>query len=240
MNFIYSITDCRGLSAEVLKDAGLYGTVKDPPKITHRGSEIGPAGKRCILFWAEGPADKLHFKPAEQVWSESNNGKFHIGYYADDPPTESQLARKDQIAGHRVENSDGQKWLIPTARIFPAGTRLPETLLLGPDNKVYTRPIAKYAEFSRRAEVLWNDFKKQLGWAEGEQELSYADEMLLVIEAISFNYHVGADEINALELLNTKNFEKIIHAIVDIPTLNAKLEEMGEQKKNSQATCSGG
>ena len=238
MNFIYAVSGCPVLSAEVLKDAGLYGIIKDPAKITQRGSEIGPAGGKCILFWAEGPADKLVFKPELQVWNKSNNGKFQIGYYTDSPPTEKELARKDQIDGHFVENEDGQKWRIPMARIFPAGTRLPETLLLGPDNKVYTKPIAKYAEFSRRAEVLWEDFKKQLGWVEGEQELDYSDEMLLVIEALSFNYHVGVDEINAMELLNTKNFEKIIHAIVDVPTLNTKLKEMSPGKKKTSPVTS--
>ena len=200
-----------------------------------RGHTAGPGGGSCVLVADERIGSKnLQYAPAEQTWVRSLDDKFWLGFYNDRPPTEADLKRELQVDGHLVELTSGQKWRIPLARVFPAGTRLPQSMIMGPNGQVQFEIEPGFIEFSGKAEQLWDDFLIQLKWAEGPEKLTKDDEWWLVTEALKLNYHVGADEVNALKLLSTRNFEEVIYAIVDVPTLRKFMAEMNE-KKNLEA-----
>ena len=229
MQFIYAIDGCSSISAKTLETAGLKGIIRLPE--VSRGHTAGPGGVGCVLVADKRLGSKnLQFIPAEQTWARSLNDKFWIGFYTDSPPAEAELKRDMQIDGHPVELQPGNKWRIPLARVFPAGTRLPQSMIMVAGGQVQFEIEPGFIEFSKKAERLWDDFLIQIKWAKGEEKLSKEDAWWLVTEALKLNYHVGADEVNALKLLSTRNFEQVICAIVDVPTLYKFMAEMNEKK----------
>jgi len=241
--FIYAIEDVKMVSSRQLEDAGLGG-IFDKVEIAQRYSAAGPGGKECVLFAAADIDVKLlYFKPNEQTWKKSINGKFHVGFYKDSPPTEKTLRRKKQLAGHEIELADpcqqqagagGEKWLVPVARIITGGSALPQSLILGKDGEVVTEALPKYARFSSKVEKLWEDFQCENNWKEGQPKLTVKERMELAIEALAWNYKVGADEVNLLKLITTENLSEIIAAVIDVPTLIEVSKQMKDEKKNTE------
>ena len=230
--FIYAIENVKMVGSLQLEEAGLTSIFSEV-EISQRYSTAGPGGGECVLLMRAGEDTKLlYFKPKEQHWDRSLNEKYWLGFYEKNRPTPEILARENQINGHEVE-LNGQKWRLPLARMFPEGTMLPETLLLGRDGKIIKESIPRYAEFSRKAETLWEDLQKILGWMEGKRKLTEEEKWSLIVEALSFNYHVGPDEINALKLISTANLINIYGAIVDLPSIISMGEEMAEARKKT-------
>ena len=247
MQFIYAIEGVASINAARLAECGLNKIIRDPsrvmqaPSATPGGAGEG-TGSGCIF--ASGRDDeRLRYEPDKQTWSKSINekgGGYWVGFYTDNPPTAADLARDEQIDGHKVKLSDGSEWLVPMARCFPVGTKLPETLILTKEG-LGSRPIAKYAQFSRRAQRMWNSVLHQIGVFEGELDevIDARDEWILAAEALGLNYYVSAAEINALELLTTTNLAEIVMAVVDMPTYRKWLAEQVDEKKNSLVTSEG-
>lgn len=218
MQFLYFIPGVPVVSEKTLKDTGLIDVISH--NYEHRTiSANGPDGLSGVIFWTQpqGSADLL-YKPDKQSWIKSNNGRFYLGYYKDSRPSEQELGRERQIDGHKVTLSDGSQWLVPMARVFPRGTKLPGSLILGPDDEVYTEPLEKYVEFSNLAEDLWHDISVRLKFVDGTETMSIADELKLAHKALNINYHIGADEINLLRLMTTENQQDVELAVVDGPS----------------------
>ncbi|MDD5327415.1 MAG: hypothetical protein PHY02_06325 [Phycisphaerae bacterium] len=230
--FLYAIPNDSGLiNEQKIKEAGLMNIFGDiMPNFSQRDIEPGPGGMKGALICIGSDVSQLYYKPNEQTWQQSLNGKYWVGIINNSVPGEQFLRRYKQLNGHEVELK-GEKWLIPLARMFPEGTMLPQTLLIGAGGKVIKETIPQYAEFSRKAETLWEDIQKILGWMEGERKLTEEEKMGLVVDAMAFNYHVAAEEINALKLITTANLFEIYGAIVDLPTIKLLGEEIAAQKK---------
>lgn len=217
--------------AEIIKNADY----------SQRGTAQGPGGGDCMLVCIGGDTKQLYFKPKEQNWTESMNGQYRVGFTNDNKPTEEILRRKKQLAGHEVEMGDSGKWLVPVARIIGGGSMLPASLVLGKKGEVVREELPQYAQFSAKAEGLWEDFRVENKWKKGEIKLTVAKRMTLAAEALAWNYHIGTEEINLLKLITTQNLGEIMAAIIDVPTLVKVSEEMENQKKNAgDAETSGG
>jgi len=228
--FIYAIDAAKGDLQKALEEAGLNDLIG---REASRGSSIGPGGRQCTLLCIGPESKEIYYKPGEQKWAKSLNGKFHIGWYIDRPPTTTELQRPEQIAGHIVK-IDGQEWRIPLARIFPEGTMLPQSLLMGPDGRLIKEIIPKYAEFSARTEKLWKYVSYLTGLSDEAVEITAEELWLTAAEALGLNYYVGADEINALKLLTTANMQKIFEAVVDLPTILKAIEDMTAAQKKTE------
>lgn len=230
-NFIYAIENVKIVSSLQLDEAGLTG-IFDKVEISQRYSTIGPGGKECVLLMGAGKDTKLlYFRPKEQNWQKSMNGKYWLGFYTDDRPTERDLRRKRQLAGHEIELADGDRWLIPTARMLSGGSTLPQSLILGKNGEVLTEELSEYAQFSSKVGQLWEDFQCENKWKEGELKLTVTERMRLAIEALAWNYHIGVDEANLLKLITTQNISEILAAIIDVPTLIRVSEEVQAEKR---------
>lgn len=224
-DFIYAIENVKTVTARQLEDAGLAG-IFGKVEISQRYSTAGPGGE-CVLFAsADIDVKLLHFsirspkdKPDEQTWKKGINGKYHIGFYNGSPPTERILQRKKQLAGHEVELADGNKWLVPVARIITGKSALPQSLILGKNGEVFTEALPKYTQFSSKVEKLWEDFSSEIEGEKKQPKLTFKEQLQLAVEALAFNYRVGMDEVNILKLFTTQNFGEVLAAIIDIPTL---------------------
>ena len=230
-NFIYAIENVKMVGPSQLEEAGLNGIFET--EISQRYSAAGPAGECVLLAAADIDVKLLHYKPDEQTWKKSIDGKFHIGLYKGRPPTEQNLQRKKQLAGHEIELADATKWLVPVARIITGGTALPQSLILGKNGEVFTEALPKYARFSAKVEKLWEDFQCENNWKQGRPKLSITERMEFAIEALGFNYKVGPNEVNLLKLITTENLSEILAAIIDLPTILEVSKQMADEKKNT-------
>ena len=231
--FIYAI----GGKKPDLEGAGLAAFF-DGAIVSQRGCMTGPGGRPCTLLSIGTESKELYYKPDEQIWNKSLNGKYHIGFYTDRPPQAAELQRPEQIAGHEVTLND-QKWRIPLARIFPEGTMLPQSLLMGPDGKLISKIIPKYAEFSARSEKLWKYVAFLTGLADEQASITEEELWLTAAEALDLNYYVGPDEINAMQLLTTANMRQIFEAVVDMPTILKVMEDIAEAQKKTDEGAEG-
>lgn len=230
--FLYAIPGGGMVNAKRIEAAGLMGIFSERLQdYSQRG-----AGDRTLLCLG-GDASRLSYEPKEQAWQKARNGKYEIGIINADRPTEEQLRRKRQLAGHYVELGDGGKWLVPVARIITGGSMLPATLILGSNGEVVTKEMPQYAQFSAKAEKLWEDFQIENKLIEGELKTTIAERMLIAAEALAWNYHLGMDEVNMMGLLTTENLSKVLRAIIDVPTLE---EVIKETKKKTAAPIEGG
>jgi len=229
--FIYAISNAGMVTAKKLEEVGL-ANIFEGVNYSQRQTAQGPGGGDCTLICIGDDAKRLYFKPEEQSWQQSLNGKYRVGFYEKDRPTPEILARENQINGHEVELGDGSKWLVPIARIITGGSALPQSLVLGKNGEVTTEALPQYAQFSAKAEKVWEDFLIEIKQREGESKLTIAERMTLAIEALAWNYHIGTEEINLLKLITTQNLHEILEVIIDVPTLIKVAKEMETEKKN--------
>lgn len=224
--------------AAAIADAGL-SHLPAPSTLITRSLYDGPDGRPCTIL-ADGrcPASELNWRPAEQCWTPSVNGKFHIGYWTGRLPAEPDLRRGDLIDGHAADLGDRGTWHVPCARKFPVGTCLPEKIRITAAGAVLeARP--EFAAFSFRAERLFRQLMRSLGLRDvsddaADQPLSGTEECLIVCEALRLNYVVGVDEVNLLGLLDTRTLSTIANCIVDMPAVQeALVKRLAELKKNN-------
>ncbi len=235
MHFLYAIPNCNSVNERKLEEAGLMNIFGDIiPNFSQRYTAQGPGGKECTLICIGSDATHLYFKPAEQEWERSLNEKYYTGFYKNNKPTERELQREVQLEGHEVKLGDGEKWLIPIARKFPAGIALPQTLILGKNGEVISGGLLpQYAQLGQRAEKIWEEFRLGISQAEQKEEieLTISEGMKFAIDAIAFNYRVGAEEANLLKLITSQNLQEIMEAVIDVP---AVLELMKQTLKKNE------
>ena len=248
MQFLYAIEGVSAVNAAKLTECGLDKVLREPSRVMQspsavpceEGDAAGAAGAGCIF--ASGRDDtRLRYDPDKQRWEKSITGKgggYWIGYWLDAKPTAAELARDNQIDGHRIA-VEGDDWLVPCARVFPEGTRMPRAMALGADGKVYGQVMSKYRAFCKQAEVLWDDLYRLIGWMEGDEVLDAAAKFQMVVDALGFNYFIGVDELNALEILTTDNIERFLWAIVDGAALVEHVEECKKKVLEEMAASTG-
>ena len=230
-HFLYAIPNGGMVNAEKLKTAGLAG-IFEGVTYSQRQTSQGPGGGDCTLICIGDDAKALYFKPEQQAWQQSLNGKYQVGLYEKDKPTEEILRREKQLAGHEIEMGDGSKWLVPVARIITGGSSLPQSLILGKNGEVLTEALPQYAQFSAKAEKLWEDFRNEISKKKEKIKMTIPERMAFAIEALAWNYHIGTEEVNLLKLITTQNLHEVLEAIIDIPTLVEVAKQMEDEKKN--------
>lgn len=206
--------------------------------LEQRGTEAGPAGAGTVFRPQRADADEplLGCWPASdpdparaQTWEDTGKG-YWLGHWPAAPPMPADLVRPDLIDGHPVRLGDGNDWLIPVARVFPAGSRLPMRLTLGPDGWEGA-VLPAYADLSRRAGEFW----EFLLAAEGDS-IALARWIPLAVDALAVNYHLNDRGASHLGILTNQNILTILGALVDTPSLVKHRESM---EKKTAPGCGG-
>ncbi len=242
MQFLYFIENGHWpMERKAMAELGLGHL--DSAKLTSRGvAGNGPAGAAGVLLADNRikPSD-IAYKPEQQVWSQSISGKFWLGYWSDSPPAETDLRRETMVLGHEVVINE-QSWMIPTARLFPAGTQLPLVMTLRADGSMGYAVAPKFRTLSESAERLWMDFLAASGVTESQDDsrltMTARDRYDLTLAALGVNYRISPDEANALGLMTTDSVRQIQRALIDMPTVEAALKAETE-KKNAAAGSTG-
>lgn len=157
---------------------------------------------------------------AVQDWRYRGNGVW-MGWAKGVTPGPADLARKTLIDGHLVTLGDGRGWLIPCARVFPVGTRLPQTLVME-KGVLQGKSVKEFAEFSKMGGELWDGlFMPSEEDPEQAKGIPFSRAWEIAAAALGVNYRVGHEEINDLELIRTDNIREILGAIIDEPAMVA-------------------
>lgn len=225
-------TEGEGNSA--LARAGLDPVIESGGR-TWRGIRGGPGDQVGQLMTnAGGGEHRAAYLPETQTWRECGDdetGRFWIGYTTDTPPAPLDLVRPEVVDGHLIELSDGESWTVPMARVFPFGTRLPQTMALGPNHTTVKEVLPRYAALSHAAERIFEQVIEHGRWTE--------DDLLLIglcSDALSVNYFVGEWELAAaLRIFDTRSIRSIIEALIDWPTVQ-EIEALASGKKKSLAS----
>ena len=183
----------------------------------------GPDGGPGLLLIPK-PVDddlppRLGYFPELQTWSRlglrpdqvgSESQPTWLGYTTADPPTPSDLERREQIPGYLVTDAAELSWSIPIARACdnPRGN-LPYAVRWTPERRPYCGVSQRYAQFWADAQRLW-DLVDQHGTPDSngllwltsgltEEEDAFCVDM--DTRALAINYRVGPDELATLDTI---------------------------------------
>jgi hypothetical protein len=212
--FIYFIPGRSGASETTIRDVGL-ATVFGESGPSVRAT-TGPDGAGGVLCWTKEATrgmsskeqmDYFAYNQKDQVWTKCNKGKYWLGYWDNNKPGPSDLAREEMFGGHSVVLGDKQQWVIPLARPYGGGTVFPTKLVVDEDgNPVFGNVDDRYADLCERVENLFNVTFWKEEWDIPEPEpMTMAEAWRISIDALGVNYQVTAYECAALGLLNDHN-----------------------------------
>ncbi len=208
----------------------------DGPTWTRVSTAIGPLGMPAGTLFGAGESVRLDV--AHQDWTAIPNTPYAIGVPKNWKPNPESLKRESEIPGHWVTLGDGSKWLVAIAHGFDLNretfsTPLPRALEY---NKSTGRWIAgpvvkRYRKFLELAIGLVDaQTRSQLA---GTTSFNYEPVDELAMMGLSTNYRVSSIELSFFEEAYTLDVrQKIIHAILDYPTL-----ELWRQKKRALASA---
>ena len=150
-------------------------------------------------------------------------GAWWLGWMKDAVPGPSDLVRETIVEGYPVRLRDGKDWLVPVARSYLVGTRLPQVLRLNPKGEVAGEVVPEYADlFERTCEVA------AAAYGEGKLEMEQKDAFALVTDALSVNYRVYLAEVSELGLQDTAVRTQIMRALIDMPACEDWVKEQNE------------
>ncbi|MGD8237840.1 MAG: hypothetical protein PVH68_04770 [Armatimonadota bacterium] len=223
-HFVYFLPERTSITAEDLETLGIDDRFADLQQVQQTCTMRGPGDRRGALFRGHvdaGAGPALAYEADAQTWRDAPDGEYAVGYWTDDPPGPDDLFRAEPVDGHRVRLADGHQWLVPVARAFPGGTRLPERLMLGPDGGIVRRMLPEYVGLGRRAEKVWQVVSAQAQESDADVTLDVEEGWSIAAEALAINYRLGAPEVSMLGLLTTTNLAPVLQALVDWPTVEA-------------------
>lgn len=252
MQFVYFIPTAQ-VTAEAIQRHGL-AVVAPKPNDSHGGF-----GFRGVTVYRHGDGinldpdgqplegkllsmdSSMSFDPAVQTWNLVQDEGFEPHWICADPkdlPGPADLARAEMVDGHAVTLADGNDWIVPLARCFPAGSRLPSRITFGANRGVTTEIRAEYRDLFDRAWALAAEFYHMPDEggeeADGKAEytLTLSDEAGLALDALRLNYRLDWAEANLLGILDTPAITRVLCALIDVPGFQKLLAaEISGQKK---------
>jgi hypothetical protein len=231
MSFLYFIPSGQNFGQGLLKEVGMdYLTADKMRQVSMLNS--GPEDQAGILCADNRLSAKdLFYRPAEQKWEKSINGKFWIGYWLDNPPTESNLRRPVLVNHYKVTLNNGQAWAVPVVRLYSGKTVLDETVTLDGAGNIKYKTQKRYEALCERVNSLWGDIAIETGQSPGPFKLDDKARYELATEVMQLNYNIGPQEISMMELFTKNNLSEIFRAVLDIPYLEKALELLDQEVK---------
>lgn len=233
---LYFIPSVQAASEGILEELGISSALRDSPHAS-RSAARGPGGTGGCVVVPTGTTNNersFGYFPKRQEWKQATNGKYWLGKYTDNPPTPESMRRPEMITGHKVELQDGNEWEIPVARVFPTGSGLPQSIILGPNGELVAEALPQYAKLSKMAERVWDQFLAEVkdhsepGVLAGAPDFTVKEQWEIATEALAMNYIIGQEEVSFLRLFTTHNIGKVWGALIDMPTMIAVNKELEE------------
>lgn len=106
-----------GSPHDILSSVGLGEIAQG---VDTRVVDDGPIGTGLLFGWLSSTQNQFDFFPDRQTWSPASTqwggelGRYWVGIWNDDPPTETDLRRPDHRAGVQIELGNNESWSIPT------------------------------------------------------------------------------------------------------------------------------
>lgn len=244
-----------GVTIEEVIQHGLgyaFSSIGDfTPCVVMRGP--GEAGGGVVI------ADSRHtgrigFYPDEQRWMRIPKSEVWIGIYPDDRPAPADLQRAAFLDGHFVTLEDGNSWLIPVARAVgdidgepvPYDS-LPHAVGLDDDGKWGRNgPIPKYDKLWKIALRWWDEIQRGIQREVVEPgtkvaiSMEFNDIADAAVEALTTNYRLHNAEVSLLGLLSDRVMYQVLHAVVDMPTIEAiAKKKLTDRSQGTSSTSAG-
>ena len=205
----------------------------------------GPGGQKGLMLGVA-PADErgticdpIGYYPDRQRWFEpDDDDEVWIGVETDSPVCPQDVLRTTVIQGHPVKLLDGHEWIIPVARCFPEGTRLPMKVLPKRDGSVEYEVRDEYLILAETADMLLTSFGLMREEEDGqavvvETGLSVEEAMSVCLKAIGCNYRISWREVRAMELVDGDALFEITLALIDWPTFE-QFQDSSKKKTGAQ------
>jgi hypothetical protein len=192
----------------------------------------GPDGSRGVILCAlptnGSPPRRLGYYPHEQEWTAAGDGSLlWIGLDPADRPGPACLSRKQRFRGHPVELADGQTWEVPIIRSPSGATSIPRSM--GWDQagafrmRVKQQYLAAWDESEATAAFFFDP--------DAPKSLEFETVLQRCLQALSINYRLGPLEQSVLDLVDTTNWEEVLGATVDVPTVERLAAEEKKRRE---------
>ena len=234
--FAIYIPNKTGAKPEHLDDVGLSLLRRDRcPEFADLVAGTPDGGRGIIGLWRT-LSDNGGFAASGYRWTPAKADKsrglaakrFFVGI-----PTggirPQEIERKPTYRGYAIPLADGQRWVIPPAVSLPHKHGLDEE---GTPTRVIEDAWLGYWDRSEKFAVEFFAAVDRLGAGATETKFTLADAWSFACEALSINYRLSPEIIDALGLLNDDAIRNIIKAAIDLPVLI----DAENQKKTEEIT----
>ena len=221
------------LNLTLLTELGLGSIFSDCNSLTVRAGDVtsgGPDGGSGVIICYQTPKgsipDRDGYVPSQQTWHDC--GEFWIGLDNNSPVVPEDLVRESQNDGYAIALG-GREYVVPVVRREDDTTLLPRDIQLNP-----AREVLK-AQFQKN----WDDSAEVIEWAQNNswpKELDgVAHAVELAVSVLGINYRYGVHEHNAIGLIDSTNWLKVLVCSSDFP----KLKEIDESQKKTESPTLG-
>lgn len=163
------------------------------------GTLIRPVGPKARFDALSGPMTWRRFKD------------YKVGHREGSPPAPDDLKRPDEADGYLAELSDGNKWLLPTARA------LPSYLGVDDDGVRVNRVLGKWRDLSEAGAEVFEAWRFASGEVTEGEHLTLEREHEICVMCLAANYMVGPAECDMLRILTPEDRKNILFALIDLP-----------------------
>lgn len=220
---IYYLPGPGAASRDVVVDWGLGYVLEGDEGVQHVGMSKGPDGGTGVAFAPKaGPGGRPAQLPHDAGRAEWQRMPGHprgawIGRVPGEIVRPQDVARGRQLGGHMTELADGQRWLVPVARMVNGATPLPTALRW--DGSAWTQGevLPRFRDLWAHGIRMW-DLLIGIAREEGHA-LVFVDEAMTAVHALACNYRLGPAEVSMLGLLDTTSEVAVLKALVDWPSV---------------------
>lgn len=221
MNLLFWLPGCDGTKPQAekrLRELGLYDAVPRQDFTIHPCG-TGPDDAAGAVVTGGPNKPRVGYYPERQTWTSCAKGAYWIGVTDGELPGPTELLRPASVIGHSVAMADGNEWIVPIARRWSGGTRLPRALRLNDDGEWTEEIEEKYRDLWEFAERLWESIDRD-GGSGGEMMRVESVELAgIVTNALAVNYHINAAVASLLNLYTSETLLKAGFALINWPTV---------------------
>jgi hypothetical protein len=212
-----------GAAPEHLDDVGLSILRRDRcPEFADVLANAPDGGRGIIGCWRT-LSDNGGFNPKDYTWTPAKADKarglpakrFYIGIPACGIRPQD-IERKQTYRGYAIPLADGYRWSIPPAVSLPHKHGLDEE---GSPVRVIEDAWRGYWDRSEKFAIEFFAAVDRLNSGATETQFTLADAWAFSCEALSLNYRLSPEIVDALGLLNDDGMRNIIKAAIDLPVL---------------------